>query len=455
MSERTKDGIRVALLIDADNAAPGLRNEIERRARKHGEIVRRFGFGRAPSRKWKEGGPALEWPTRDRESAGRNAADIDLAFAAGELLHTDDIDCFCIASGDSDFAGLARRLREAGKSVIGIGEPAKTAKTFREACDGFEKVRKAKDKGAGAATEPKPKPKKAKRKGPQGGKKAQPRADKRNEFLKLVRGALSDQQGQWQLATWLGDKLRTLKPGFRNEDYGAKKLSTLLKAYPKHIQLRQGPKGAEFRMRGQIGDEAPSTRNTLPANAKTEGDGHPDAVVEPGNPAQGGPNVPAGTFVVTDHEPGGWMGKLPEDLAGLGPEAWDAIVHEAEQDTARMKEWANGVARTIDENFDELCAERESATLQLAMGLIEPEDIIEPWNALVTFGAWLTPMRLEDIEHESRDMVDRLLPLNPIVGAVRHQHDANPELRRKARSIIVDHFRGSDIEKHFGERWTT
>ena len=64
-------------------------------------------------------------------------------------------------------------------------------------------------------------------------------------------------------------------------------------------------------------------------------------------------------------------------------------------------------------------------------------------------------MRLERIEHESRGMVDRLLPLNPIVGAVRHQHDADPDLRRKARRIIVDHFRGSGVERHYGEQWTT
>ena len=136
-TQGNKDEQRVALLIDADNADPALRTEIEGRARKYGRIVRRLGFGRGLSRMWKEGRPALEWPTRDGESAGRNAADIDLAFTAGELLHTDDIDCFCIASGDSDFAGLARRLRDADKKVIGIGEPAKTAKAFRDACDEF------------------------------------------------------------------------------------------------------------------------------------------------------------------------------------------------------------------------------------------------------------------------------------------------------------------------------
>ena len=72
---------------------------------------------------WKENDgetPALEWRKPPGNEAGKNAADIDLAFAAGELLHTDDMDCFCIASGDSDFSGLAQRLRDAGKTVIGM-----------------------------------------------------------------------------------------------------------------------------------------------------------------------------------------------------------------------------------------------------------------------------------------------------------------------------------------------
>ncbi|MDD9981597.1 MAG: NYN domain-containing protein [Gammaproteobacteria bacterium] len=448
----SKDEQRAALLIDADNADPTLRTEIERRARKHGRIVRRLGFGRGPSRKWKDGEPALEWPTQDGQNAGRNAADIDLAFTAGELLHTDDIDCFCIASGDSDFAGLARRLRDAGKTVIGIGEPTKTAKAFRDACDRFEKVGTAKSKGTEAVAQPKPK--KAKRTSTQPEKTAKAGPGKRKEFLKLVRAATVKERGQWLLATWLGDRLRTLRPGFRNEDFGAKRLSTLLKAYPAQIELRQGPKGAEFRMRGQSAETASTTHEDGPAKAEAGTAPAHDERLADGKAQQGGAMSLTGTACGTDDGANRWLGKLPEDLASLGPEAWDAIVREAEDEATRTKEWASGAARMIDEHFEELCAERESSMLQMAMGLIEPEDVIEPWNALVTFGTWPRPMRLEDIERESRHMVDRLLPLKPMAGAVRHQHDADPGLRRKARRIIVDHFRGSGMEQHYGKQWT-
>ena len=236
--------------------------------------------------------PALEWPAQEGQKAGRNAGDIDLAFTAGELLHTDDIDCFCIASGDSDFAGLARRLRDAGKTVIGIGEPTKTAKAFREACDRFEKLRKGKAKGAESPTQPKPK--KAKGTSTQPDKTAKVGAGKRKEFLKLVRAATAEERGQWLLATWLGDRLRTLKPGFRNEDFGAKRLSTLLKAYPAQIELRPGPKGAEFRMRGQSAEKASTTHNDGPTKAEAKVDVDRDERLSGGKAQQGRRNGPCG-----------------------------------------------------------------------------------------------------------------------------------------------------------------
>ena len=115
---------RVALLIDTDNANPACRHEIEKTARSEGEIVRCVGFGRTPSRAWRKDGalPGLDWGKGSSPASGKNAADIDLATAAVDLLHAGTIDCFCIASGDSDFTGLAKRLRETGKKVVGIGE---------------------------------------------------------------------------------------------------------------------------------------------------------------------------------------------------------------------------------------------------------------------------------------------------------------------------------------------
>lgn len=53
-----------------------------------------------------------------------------------DILYTEKVDGFCIASGDSDFTRLATGLREAGMLVIGSGEK-KTPKPFIAACDKF------------------------------------------------------------------------------------------------------------------------------------------------------------------------------------------------------------------------------------------------------------------------------------------------------------------------------
>ena len=84
--------------------------------------------------------PEFEWAESVHEAKGRNAGDIDLALQAAELLHTEAINCFCIASGDSDFSGVANRLRKAGNKIVGIGKRTKTAESFRGSCDAFEDI---------------------------------------------------------------------------------------------------------------------------------------------------------------------------------------------------------------------------------------------------------------------------------------------------------------------------
>src|SRR3546814_12093052 len=55
---------------------------------------------------------------------------------AMDLLYSDRFDGFCLVSSDSDFTGLASRLREAGLTVYGFGE-RKTPVSLRAACDKF------------------------------------------------------------------------------------------------------------------------------------------------------------------------------------------------------------------------------------------------------------------------------------------------------------------------------
>jgi len=69
-------------------------------------------------------------------TTGKNATDSAMIIDAMDILYSEKVDAFCIVSSDSDFTRLATRLREAGMTVIGLGEK-KTPNPFIVACDKF------------------------------------------------------------------------------------------------------------------------------------------------------------------------------------------------------------------------------------------------------------------------------------------------------------------------------
>ena len=70
--------------------------------------------------------------------AGKNGADVRLVIDALELAYLrEHIDTFVLASGDSDFCPLAYKLREIGRTVIGMAVREATSPLFVKACDEF------------------------------------------------------------------------------------------------------------------------------------------------------------------------------------------------------------------------------------------------------------------------------------------------------------------------------
>ncbi|MCR5790597.1 MAG: NYN domain-containing protein [Lachnospiraceae bacterium] len=68
---------------------------------------------------------------------GKNSSDSAMIIDAMDILYSGRVDGFCIVSSDSDFTKLAARLREAGMTVIGMGEK-KTVEAFRASCTQFK-----------------------------------------------------------------------------------------------------------------------------------------------------------------------------------------------------------------------------------------------------------------------------------------------------------------------------
>lgn len=127
---------RVAVLIDGDNIGVGHAaaiGEVARRAgrpdllRVYGDAGRGSDWRRMPGFRFIDAGE------------GKNAADVLLCIDAMEIAGAGDFGTFVLASNDSDFTHLARRLRERGLRVIGVGT-ATASRVFGACCSRFEVV---------------------------------------------------------------------------------------------------------------------------------------------------------------------------------------------------------------------------------------------------------------------------------------------------------------------------
>lgn len=132
---------RLALLIDADNAQPSVIEALLAEVARFGETtVRRiYGDFTSPgSAGWKKclNRYSIKPIQQFAYTTGKNATDGTMIIDAMDLLYTRRFDGFCLVTSDSDFTGLAVRLREEGLQVFGFGEQ-KTPEAFRNACHRF------------------------------------------------------------------------------------------------------------------------------------------------------------------------------------------------------------------------------------------------------------------------------------------------------------------------------
>src|SRR5215210_4012505 len=141
MSTRTD---KIALLIDGDNASAKLLSLVLAEASKYGKVtIRRvYGDWTTPHmNSWKSSLNELAINPIQKFSytQGKNSTDSALIIDAMDILHDELVDGFCIVSSDSDYTGLARRIREEGIFVMGIGEK-KTPNAFVKSCEIFTYV---------------------------------------------------------------------------------------------------------------------------------------------------------------------------------------------------------------------------------------------------------------------------------------------------------------------------
>ena len=221
---------RIALLIDADNVSHARIAAILAELSKYGtaNIRRAYGdWASAGLKGWKD--KLHEFAIRPIQqfsySVGKNATDIALVIDAMELLYTQKLDAFCIASSDGDFTPLVMQLRANGHDVYGFGE-RKTPDPFVNACTTFLYI-EGLDASAPQATvidEPQ-----------KSSKAGNPRVAKPlsqdTKLVAILRGAVeaSAKENGWALLSAAGSAAKRQAP-IDPRNYGAKNFPVLFEA---------------------------------------------------------------------------------------------------------------------------------------------------------------------------------------------------------------------------------
>ena len=248
--ETEEPSLRLAVLIDADNAQASVIEGLLAEIARFGEatVKRIYGDFTSPaSAQWKKtlNRHAIKPVQQFAYTSGKNATDGAMIIDAMDLLYTRRFDGFCLVSSDSDFTGLALRIREEGLTVIGFGEE-KTPDAFRNACHKFiftevlrplpatetleiaapSTVEKSTQQVANITVMP--------------GKSAPAKKALPIQFVVQALDQAEDDDG-WANLGAFGSYLTKLQPDFDPRLYGFKKLSDLVKSKPHVFCVEERP----------------------------------------------------------------------------------------------------------------------------------------------------------------------------------------------------------------------
>jgi len=232
--ESEEASVKLAVLIDADNAQPSTFEYLLQEIAKFGEatVKRIYGDFTSPqSGQWRAilNKFAIKPMQQFAYTTGKNATDSTMIIDAMDLMYTRRFDGFCLISSDSDFTGIATRIREEGLLVYGFGRKT-TPDSFKNACHKFIETEiliprpeiNTSIKSVDKTTQ-------------KNNKKDESKDDHKQENdlpVKFILEALDqsiDDDGWAQIGTF-GSYLNKLKPEFDSRQYGHKKLSDLIRA---------------------------------------------------------------------------------------------------------------------------------------------------------------------------------------------------------------------------------
>ena len=214
------DTKRLAVLIDADNVSPATAADLFAEIVKYGTPTIRRAYGDWTTQNlagWKQTLPrhAIQPIQQFAIRSGKNATDSSLIIDAMDVLYAGNVDGFVIVASDSDYTRLATRLREAGRTVYGIGR--RDART--EYVNAFDRFIYLDLLGAEPSELSEP-----------------------PELEPLLRAAVSGtaKVDGWAILSAVGSYLSARNPGFDVRDYGFNKLGELVRAQD-YVEVREVP----------------------------------------------------------------------------------------------------------------------------------------------------------------------------------------------------------------------
>ncbi|HMQ53748.1 MAG TPA: NYN domain-containing protein [Anaerolineae bacterium] len=246
--ESDEPTLKLAVLIDADNAQATIIEGLLAEIATFGEatVKRIYGDFTSPtSAQWKKvlQTHAIKPIQQFAYTTGKNATDSTLIIDAMDLLYTRRFDGFCLVSSDSDFTGLALRIREEGLTVLGFGEQ-KTPEAFRNACHKFiftevlkpVSLQKTSASPSQAPATPTTQPTSSTSGEPVAPPKSSQPALPRKFILEAL-GSIQYDDAGWVHLGVFGSYLTKIKPDFDPRLYGFKKLSDLVKAMGNDLEI--------------------------------------------------------------------------------------------------------------------------------------------------------------------------------------------------------------------------
>jgi uncharacterized LabA/DUF88 family protein len=240
-----KSNFNIAILIDGDNAQPKILKEMLEEVAKYGKatIRRIYGDWTIPQMQgWKEtlNQHSFNPIQKFAYTSGKNSTDSSLIIDAMDILHERNIDGFCIVSSDSDYTGLAKRIREQGVFVMGIGRKS-TPVAFIQSCEIFTFVENIYPEDQ-LNSEPEKPIKKQPRK-VQGTVKPKTEivSTKEDTKFKMIDKAFDISVDEDDLAyvSQIGTNLRRIDPSFDTRAFGFKNLTGLFESLPNYEVVRK------------------------------------------------------------------------------------------------------------------------------------------------------------------------------------------------------------------------